>query len=157
MTQFPSPPPAGHDRALVVSTVCSGSQPAHALGREAYSYQYVVRAFAPLLKRWGLVAQVDRAESRLDFAIHQSRRKGLDPIHLAFAPLHLVYLTSQAPNIAFPFWEFPDIPCEDAPDNPRLNWARIASRLDLILTASKFTREAFQRAGVKTPVHVGGT
>jgi glycosyltransferase involved in cell wall biosynthesis len=154
LTQFPSLPPAGHDRALVVSTVCPGSQPAHSLGREAYSYHYVVRAFAPLLERWGLAAQVDRAESRLDFGLYQARRKGFDPIHLAVAPLHLAYLTSQAPNVAFPFWEFPDIPSEDAPDNPRLNWARIASQLDMILTASRFTRDAFQRAGVKTPVHV---
>lgn len=94
----------------MVSTVFPGGQAAQSLGREAYSYHYVLRAFAPLLRRWGLAAEVDRPESRLDFALHQARRSGLDPIHLGFMPLHSIYLTAQAPNVAFPFWEFPGHP-----------------------------------------------
>src|SRR5205807_6061635 len=39
-------------------------------------------------------------------------------------------------------------------NNLRNNWVHIADRLDLILTASSFTRDAFLRAGVKTPIRV---
>jgi glycosyltransferase involved in cell wall biosynthesis len=152
--------PTHHDalptatRAVLVSSAFCEADTVRQLGREAYSYRFVYRAFAPLLERWGRTSEVDRPASRLDFALRQARREGLDPVHLSFLPLHLLYPTAQAPNVAFPFWEFPDIPDTDFGNTPRNNWARIAGRLDLLLTASNFTRDAFVRAGVRTPVHV---
>src|SRR5206468_4309916 len=80
------------------------------LGREAYSSRFLYRAFAPLLDRWAPTSEVDQPASRLDFAVRQARRQGLAPIHLSFLPLHLLYPTAQAPNVGFPFWEYPDIP-----------------------------------------------
>lgn len=141
-------------RALVVSSVAAARAAAPALGREAYSYRFVYNAFAPLLDRWAPTTDVDRGESRLDFALRNVQRQGLDPIHLGFLPLHLLYLTAHAPTVAFPFWEFPDIPNTDFGNRPRNNWVRVADRLALILTACNFTRDAFRRAGVHTPVRV---
>lgn len=143
-----------NNRALVVSSAFAAGDAAQRVGLEAYSYHFVYRAFAPLLERWAPTTEINRAESRLDYALWQARQRHQEPMHLSFLPLHLTYLTARAPNIAFPFWEFPDIPNEDFANNPRSNWARIAGRLDLILTASSFTRDAFARAGVRTPVHV---
>src|SRR5262245_498574 len=119
-------------RALVVSTSFSESEALANLGRATYSYRFVHRAFAPLLARWGPTAVVDRAASRLDHALWQMRRQGREPVHLSFLPLHLVYLSAHAPNVAFPFWEFPDLPNTDFANNPRNNWVRIAERLSLI-------------------------
>lgn len=141
-------------RALVVSSVFWTPDVRENIGREAYSYFFVYRALAPLLNRWGVTREVTHPESRLDYALRLARESDLAPVHLSFLPLHLMYLTPHAPNVAFPFWEFPDIPDRDFGRNPRNNWARIANRLDLVLTASTFTRDAFQRAGLTTPIRV---
>jgi glycosyltransferase involved in cell wall biosynthesis len=147
--------PAGHpSRTLVVSSVFTENETARQLGKEAYSYRFVHRAFAALLERWGKVVEVTQPESRLDYALWRARRQGSEPIHLSFRPLHLTYLTQHAANVAFPFWEFPDLPENKDGTNPRHNWVRIADRLALVLTASTFTRDAFVRAGVKAPVAV---
>jgi glycosyltransferase involved in cell wall biosynthesis len=97
---------------------------------------------------------VDRAPSRLDFALRRARRQGTSPIHLGFLPLHLLYVTTEAANIAFPFWEFPDVPNVSLGENPRNNWVTVAKRLAMILTACTFTRDALRRGGVSTPVRV---
>ena len=124
------------------------------IGREAYSYRFVFDAFAPLLGRWGRTIEVTQAESRLDYALWRARQQHLEPVHLSFLPLHLTYLTHRAPNVAFPFWEFPDLPNRAFDNNPRNNWVHVADHLDLIVTASRFTRDAFVRAGVRTPIKV---
>jgi hypothetical protein len=147
-------PAASHGKALVVSTGDAEAEAPDQAGPEAYSYHQVVRAFAPLLQRWGQVRYLSQAESRLDFALHECRRQNLPPLHLSFQPLHRSYLTGQAPNVVFPLWQFPDIPQEDLDNNPRHNWVRLAACADLVLTASSFTRDAFLRAGVQTPVQV---
>jgi glycosyltransferase involved in cell wall biosynthesis len=141
-------------RAVVVTSVFSEGQTVEKLGREAYSYRFAFRAFAPLLARWGRVQEVTQPESRLDHALWQLRRQNLQPIHFSFLPLHMMYLAQQAPNLAAPAWEFPDLPDGNFDNNPRNNWACIANRLALIVTHSHFTRQAFVNAGVKTPIHV---
>ncbi len=140
--------------ALAVSTACSSGELRDQLARDAYSYRIVARAFAPLLRRWGAVEEIDRPESRLDFALRRLRQQGKEPLHLGFFPLHQFYVTADAANVAFPFWEFPDVPAADLAGDTRHNWARVANRLTLLLTASTFTREAFRRVGVTRPMHV---
>jgi glycosyltransferase involved in cell wall biosynthesis len=149
----PAPDAGQPGRALLVSLGFADPEATQKIGQEAYSYHFVYRAFAPLLQRWGRTVAVTRPESRLDYALWRARREGLRAVHLSFLPLHLAYLTEHAANVAFPFWEFPDLPGGRG-DNPRHNWLRVSQRLDLILTASSFTRAAFVRAGVTTPVHV---
>jgi len=141
-------------RAVVVSTVFQETEAARRLGLEAYSYPFAARAFLPLLRDWGETVLVDRPESRVDHALRQLVRKGLNPLHLSFLPLHATWLTPQAPNVCFPFWEYADLPDQPLGHNPRANWANVAGHAALILTASTFTRQVFERTGVRTPVHV---
>ncbi len=141
-------------RAIVVSSSFMTAEVLHKMGVAAYSYHFVFRAFAELLERWGPVREVANPESRLDYALYRARREGLRPLHLSFLPPHLTYLTRHAPNVVFPFWEFPDVPAEDCQYNSRNNWVRVANRLHLVLTASTGTRDALVRAGVRTPIHV---
>lgn len=145
--------PSG-DVTLLLSPAFAATATRGQLGREAYSYRFVQEAFLPLLQRWAQTTEVLGAESRLDYAAREARRRGATPVHLSFRPLHATYLTRQAANVAFPFWEFPNIPDTAINGNPRNNWVRIAEHLDLIVTASTFTRDAFVRAGVQTPVAV---
>jgi glycosyltransferase involved in cell wall biosynthesis len=146
--------PNGTGRTLVVSTPYQSTDIPREIGHEAYSYHFVFKSLAPLLARWGTVQDIDRPESRLDYAIWNARKHNREPFHLSLLPLHMTYLTPHAPAAAFPFWEFPDIPNINLENNPRNNWVQIANRLDLLLTSCRFTRDSFLRAGVTTPIEV---
>jgi glycosyltransferase involved in cell wall biosynthesis len=139
--------------ALIVNSL-SRRESTTALGETGYSYDFVLRAFLPLLELYGEVTHVDRPESQVDFAVRRLVRRGLQAVQLSFRPFSDAYLSRTAANVVFPFWEFPDIPASDYKDNPRNNWLRIANHATLILTASHFTAAALARAGVKTPVRV---
>jgi glycosyltransferase involved in cell wall biosynthesis len=127
---------------------------ARLLGRDAYSYRYVYRAFAPLLDRWGRHRETSGPRGVLEQAVAEAQRQHCEPIHLSFLPLHLMEVVPNVPNIAVPAWEFPDIPSFDLENDPKQNWARRAEQMDLIITHTQFSRAAFVRAGVRTPVHV---
>lgn len=141
-------------RMVIVSSMDGETRTSHPHEAESESYAFAAKAFFPLLARWGQTASINRAESRIDFAIARARQQGREPAHVSFLPLHLMYLTAQAPNIAYAFCEFPEIPTTGFNNNPRNNWLRIADRLTTILTANPTMRDAFMRAGVKTPVYV---
>lgn len=137
--------------ALLVSTISGEGETPARVGAASYSYYYVSRAFAPLLRRWGRVVESVRPGERIDELVRQQQSP---VIHLGFLPLDLFHRTSHAPNVAFPFWDFPDLPAVALGGDPRNNWVAIANELDLILTSSEFTRDAFVRSGVRTPVSV---
>jgi hypothetical protein len=73
-------------------------------------------------------------------------------LHLSFLPLLSTYLTQSAPNLAFSFCEFPDLPNSDLACNPRHNALSLANRMTWLLTPNTFSRQTFLRAGVKTPI-----
>ncbi len=136
---------------LLVSTISGETETPSRVGAASYSYYYVTRAFAPLLRRWGTVVESVRPGERID---ELARQQQSPVIHLGFLPLDLFHRTRHAPNVAFPFWDFPDLPAVALGGNPRNNWVATANELDLILTSSEFTQDAFVRSGVRTPVSV---
>ena len=138
-------------RALVVSTMASERETPLRMGSASYSYYYVYRAFAPFLRRWGTVVETVRPQRRLAALLREQQSP---VVHLGFLPLDFFHPAAEAPNVAFPFWDFPDLPDYPLGRNPHNDWVRTANALDLILTAGEFTRDAFVRAGVRTPVHV---
>jgi glycosyltransferase involved in cell wall biosynthesis len=139
---------------LLVTSMYTEGDLVQRLGRDAYSYRYVYRAFAPLLERWGTHREASGPRGRIEQAIAEAQRQGRMPVHLSFLPLHLLETAAGAPNIAVPAWEFPDIPAIDLENDPRHNWARRAGQVDAIITHTQFSRAAFLRAGVRTAVHV---
>jgi hypothetical protein len=142
------------DPLLLVTSMYTEGDLVKRLGRDAYSYRYVYKAFGALLDRWGRNREASGALTRLEETIAEARSQDLAPVHLSFLPLHLMDRAEGVPNIAVPAWEFPDIPTIDLEDDPRHNWLRTANQLDLIITHTQFSRDAFVRAGVRTPVHV---
>jgi len=143
-----------HRRVLVVSVPHRAEELPSEVGRSHYSYRFVYEAFAPLLARWGTVQEITRPESRLDYAVWKARQQGCQAYYLGFTPMHTAYVSPRVTCIGYPFWEFPDIPAVNLHNNPRNNWARVAEHFQLLLSACNFTRDAFAKAGVKTPVHV---
>jgi glycosyltransferase involved in cell wall biosynthesis len=141
-------------RALLTSSVFMAPQASRQIGEDCYSYYYVYRAFAPLLSRWAQLVEIEQPEAQLTDAIECAREQCLAPVHLSFLPPQYVHLNDALPTVAFPFWEYPDIPACAFDGNPRYDWVRVCQRLAMILTACEFTRDAFLRAGVRTPIHV---
>lgn len=140
-------------RALLATSSFTGSDMPQRCGDDCYSYYFVLRAFAPLLARWGVVNEVANDKFLLDDALLRARSEYDQAAHLSFLPPHHMHVSSAGPNVAYPFWEFPDIPDAGA-DEPRNNWVAVCQKLSLILTACEFTRDAFVRAGVSTPICV---
>jgi glycosyltransferase involved in cell wall biosynthesis len=146
--------PKTADRALFTTSPLRPSEVANRTGDDCYSYYFVLRSFLPLLERWAPVEEVSQSPEQIRDAVLTARRGGQDAVHLGFLPLQSMRVVEGAANVAFPFWEFPDIPDYDVGGNPRNNWVRTAKRLDLILTACEFTRDSFIRAGVQTPLEI---
>jgi glycosyltransferase involved in cell wall biosynthesis len=140
--------------AFLVSTTGWARGIREHLGSAAYSYYFVLEALAPLLEQHGTCRLIDRAESRLPYLAAKAEAEGFRPVHLALNPPQDCYFTPAVPTIVFPFWEFPNIPNRDFGSGPRQNWARVCGPASLILTACRFTAEAFRRAGVRCPVKV---
>ena len=141
-------------RAVILTSYLQQPPRGKRLGAPGYSYDIVARLFLPLLERWGEVVPVPRDPGCIESAIRDARQRGLQPLQLSFLPFQDVYLTPSAPNVVFPFWEFPDVPAEAFDGNPRNNWVATANRCDLVLVGGQFTVEAFERAGIRTAIRV---
>ncbi|HEV3165812.1 MAG TPA: glycosyltransferase [Isosphaeraceae bacterium] len=124
------------------------------LGSAAYSYYFVLEALAPLLEKYGTWQLVERPESRLPYLAAKAAAEDFRPVHLALNPPQDVYLSPAVPTIVFPFWEFPDIPDRDFGTDTRQNWLRVCRSTDMIITACKFTADAFRREPLQCPVAV---
>ena len=57
---------SGGKRAFIVSSLLSATEMDRTIGREAYSYHFVARAFGPLVARLGTIVEVTNPESRVD-------------------------------------------------------------------------------------------
>ncbi len=150
----PARPKSTRPYAFLVSTTGCARGISRHLGSAAYSYAFVFEAFKPVLEQLGVWRLVDRPESSLAFAARRAEAEGFQPVHLAFHPLQDIYLTPAVPTLAFPFWEFPEIPTRDFGVDTRQNWLRISNAVDVVAAACEFTADAFRRAGARPPLHV---
>jgi glycosyltransferase involved in cell wall biosynthesis len=145
---------AGRPIAFLVSTTGCVRDIRRHMGSADYSYAFVLKALEPVLEQFGIWTPVGRPESSLIYRAERARADGFRPIHLAIQPPQRAYLTPAVPTVMFPFWEFPRIPDRDFGCDTRQNWLRICNHADLILTACRFTADAFRGAGVGCPVAV---
>jgi hypothetical protein len=141
-------------RAVILTSYRTQQSGGQRLGLPGYSYDVVAGLLVPLLERWGEVVPVPLDVRRIEEAIRVARQRGLQPIHLSVLPFQDVYLTASAPNVVFPFWEYPDVPAEAFDGNPQNNWVATANRCDLVLVCGPFTADALRRSGIRTPIHV---
>lgn len=141
-------------RVLTIRSSLDAAEVVEHCGDEGYSYYFVAEAFRPLLERWANTQERGNRCGGSSERLEIARGAGKNTVQLSFLPLHHVRLLDDAVNVAFPFWEYPDIPSTNIGGEARNNWVRAAERLDLILTACEFTRQAFRRANVTTPIEV---
>jgi hypothetical protein len=143
---------SGPQPAVIVTSYSTGAPNGKNLGRPGYSYDFVARLFAPLIEQWGELFVVPRDE--VDHAVEQARTQGFQPIHLSFLPLQDVRLAKDAPNVVVPAWEYPDVPDHEFDYNPQNDWVKMAAQCDVLVVGGPFTRDAFRRAAVQTPIRI---
>ncbi|MGO8705279.1 MAG: glycosyltransferase [Candidatus Brocadiia bacterium] len=141
-------------RAFLITSYETGAARGKHLGIPGYSYDIVTQLFVPMLRRQGQVILVSNPSKRLDAEAERLRKLGLAPLHIAFLPPQDVTLARAAPNIIVPAWEFPDIPNQEYRGNARHNWPAVAARCSLVIVGGPFTRDAFLRGGVTTPIKI---
>jgi len=114
----------------------------------------VLDALTPALSRLGTWRYVAEPESSLCHAVARAEEEGLAPVHLAIGVAHRCYLTPAVPTLFLPIWDYPDVPATDLNRDGRMNWARVAGRADGLLATSRFTADAFARAGAIAPASI---
>jgi len=112
----------------------------------------VLEALTPAIERLGTWRIISHPESSLPYIAAEAEAAGYRPVHLAVGQAQGLYLTPALPTVLVPLWDYPDIPTTDLHRNGRMNWARVAGCVDLILSPSTFTAAAFRKAGVTTPI-----
>jgi glycosyltransferase involved in cell wall biosynthesis len=147
-------PGAGRPFAFLVSTTACARDIRQNMGNADYSYVFVLNALKPILEPLGTWKLVPNPESSLAYQASRAWAEGYRPVHLSLNPPQNAYLTPAVPTVMFPFWEFPQIPDRNFGYDTRQNWARMCRHADLVLTACRFTAEAFRGAGIDCPVEV---
>lgn len=142
------------NRRIVVYSIGKSSDELKNLGSYGYSYDLLKRSFLPLLSDCGEVVEINRPESRLEFAIERAKSEAKEPVVVGFAPFQNMHPTKSAPTVLYMCWEFPDIPNEPINHDPRFAWLRRSQLASLIVVPTHFVKDALERAGVETPVCV---
>ena len=139
---------------VLLSCYMTGSTEGRNLGIAGYSHDFVAKAFAPLLARYGEVrAVVDprrNLQQEVDRLIAAQRR----PVHFSVLPLQDVVLGERVANIAVPAWEFPDAPNEGFDGYPQNDWGATADRCDLVLVSGPFIKAALAGSGTTTAIGI---
>src|SRR5579863_3583655 len=141
-------------RAILVSGYGSGATAGRNLGSAGYSYDFVVQLFEPLFRQCGEFQLVENPETELPQKLAASHRRGLDPLFLCFRGLHDVVAAAGMPTVVVPAWEFPDVPDHAFDGNWRNNWVQVANESARLIVHGEFTRDAFLRSGVRSPISI---
>ena len=124
------------------------------VGKAGYSYEFVAQLFRPILEKWGRVIKIRDPEKDLQREVKRCRDRAETPIHFSLLPFQDTPLVEGVVNIAYPFWEFRDVPDHPFDGNPRNDWVRTCDKTDLCIVSGPFTQQAFHRGGTTTPVVV---
>jgi glycosyltransferase involved in cell wall biosynthesis len=139
---------------IILTTYASHAAQGRNLGSAGYSYDFVVRQFAPLLAQCGDLVEVAPDLRAIDDAAGRLRRSGRTPIHLCLMPFQHAVLSASAPNVVVPAWEFPDVPDHEFDGEPRNNWVAMANRCAAVIVGGPWTADCFRQAGIHRPIHV---
>src|SRR5262245_28891254 len=139
---------------IILTTYASHAAKGRNLGSAGYSYDFVVRQFAPLLAQCGDLVEVPPDRRAINDAAEQQRRSGRMPIHLCFMPFQHAVLSESVSHVVVPAWEFPCVPDHEFDGESRNNWVAMANRCTAMIVGGPWTADCFRRAGIHRPIHV---
>jgi glycosyltransferase involved in cell wall biosynthesis len=139
---------------IILTTYASHAAQGRNLGSAGYSYDFVVRQFAPLLAQCGDLVEVPPELPAIEREAARLRVNGKTPVHFCFMPFQHAVLGESVPNVVVPAWEFPDVPDHAFDGEPRNNWVAMANRCAAVIVGGPWTADCFRRAGIHRPIHV---
>jgi len=131
-------------RAVIISTVFKDGDLKKQIGGEAYSYFFVYKSIKKYLEDNCKVVEVYKPESSLEYLAKELKLDGYDVVHLAILPLQNIFISESVKTIAFPFWEFPDVPLESYHKLYKHNWQNILRNIAGTITACNFTKKTLE-------------
>ena len=144
------PPPRVN---FIVHSPTGAQTPAEALGAAEYSYGFVLRAFQPLLERFGKVYVVDDPVRQVDVLYEAHLARGEASLYLSFAPPHRTVLGLRAPTVPVVAWEYATIPHEVWDEERRHDWRWVLRQTGRAITLSRLAARAIKAAmGADFPV-----
>jgi glycosyltransferase involved in cell wall biosynthesis len=118
------------------------------LGESEYSYYFVLKAYRPVLEKFGRVVVVSDPRSEVDDIFEQATARGEYCVFLSFSPPDKTEYDLKCPTIPVFAWEFYNLPNEAWDGRPENDWRFVLGKLGWAITHSEFTVEAV-RADVR--------
>ena len=138
---------------FILHSPTSAQATAEALGVAEYSYGFVLRAFQPLLERFGKVYVVDDPVAQVDVLYEAHLARGEATLFLSFAPPHRTVLGLRAPTVPVIAWEYATIPDEVWDEERRHDWRWVLRQTGRAITLSRLAAQAVKAAmGAEFPV-----
>ena len=134
---------------------CPTGVQAHAgmLGLPEYSYAFVLKAFAPVLARFGEVHVVDDPARQVDLLYQNYLLREENCLFLSFAPPHRTTLGLRCPTVPVIAWEYPTIPTEVWDEQAAHDWRWVLRQTGRAITLSSLAARAIKAAmGESFPV-----
>lgn len=116
------------------------------LGAAEYSYVFVLKAFLPVLERFGEVHVVDDPARQVDLLYESHLLEGETSLFLSFAPPHRTTLGLRCPTIPVIAWEYPTIPSEAWDEWRRHDWRWVLRQTGRAITLSALAAKAIKAA-----------
>ena len=122
-------------------------------GDAEYGYAVVLKAFVPLLERFGEVHRVEDPARQVDSLYNAHLSKGEVSLFLSFAPPHRTTLGLRCPVIPVIAWEYPTIPSEVWDGERRHDWRWVLRQAGRAITLSHLAARAIKATmGADFPV-----
>jgi glycosyltransferase involved in cell wall biosynthesis len=138
---------ATHRNFVVYSSTAADSRAASLGAPEGeYSDYFVMRAFEPVLRRFGTVHVVSDPANEVDRIRADCLARGEDCLFLYFGPPHRLVPAVRCPTVPVMAWGFSTIPSEVWNDDVRNDWRRVLHETGRAITLSKFAAEAVRKA-----------
>jgi len=128
----------------MIILVSSSAKSSH-FGAEDYSYYFVLKQFLSVLKRLGLVVEIDQLED-VDRIYKQVSPYGVGCVYLCFSPPHKAVSDLECPTIPIFAWEYGTIPNEGWSSNPKNNWAAELLKYAAAITHSEYSVDVTKTA-----------
>ncbi|MFZ1833784.1 MAG: methyltransferase domain-containing protein, partial [Pseudomonadales bacterium] len=108
------------------------------LGKEDYSYYFVLRSYVPVLQALGTVVELRDPHTEADVWHSQCAARGEYCVLLAFSPPHRIPMGLRCPVVPVFAWEYDSIPDESWRHDRETDWSRILALHGRAITHSEF-------------------
>ena len=123
------------------------------MGRDEYSYYFVLKAFQTPLEQLGSTIVVHDPKTEVDPIYDECSARGEGCVYLSFSPPHKSEVGLRCPTVTVVAWEFSTLPDQPWDGDPRNDWRYVFEMQGQSIALSSFTARLIKDAmGADFPV-----